>query len=63
MIIIDNFVSEKNIIEEIKMEETWKNFPTYNWWDGWWKNEPSNISKPSVSNLYSKITKSFNKEG
>ncbi len=27
------------------------------------KNEPSNISKPSVSNLYSKITKSFNKEG
>ena len=26
------------------------------------KNEPSNVTKPSISNLYSKITKSVNKE-
>ena len=43
MIVIDNFLKEKKILDILKNESTWKNFPTYNWWDGWWKIEPRNI--------------------
>ena len=56
MIIIDNFISEKNIIEEIKNEETWKNFPTYNWWDGWWVCEPRNIMEKLIELIWKKLS-------
>ena len=61
MIIIDNFLKDKKIIDILKDENTWKNFPTYNWWDGWWKVEPRNIMEHFIKITWSTFSKVENK--
>ena len=55
MIIIDNFLQDKKIFTEIQKEETWKNFPTHNWWDGWWKCKPRNIMETLIEIIWKRI--------
>ena len=43
MLVIDNYIKDKKILEAFQDENTWKNMPSLNWWDGWWKTEPRNI--------------------
>ena len=56
MIVIDNFLTDKKTIEMLKNESTWKNFPRYNWWDGWWKIEPRNIMESLIENIWKKFS-------
>ena len=55
MIIIDNFLQDKKILIEIQKEETWSNFPTYNWWDGWWKCKPRNIMEILIEMIWKRL--------
>ena len=55
MIIIDNFLQDKKILIEILKEETWSNFPTYNWWDGWWKCKPRNIMEILIEMIWKRL--------
>ncbi len=57
MIVIDNFLKENKVIEILKNENTWKNFPTYNWWDGWWKIEPRNIMEHLIKIIWSTFSR------
>ena len=40
MVIFDDFVKDKKTTLILKNKNTWNDFPSYNWWDGWWKVEP-----------------------
>ena len=56
MIIIDNYLQDKKILEEVQKEETWINFPTYNWWDGWWKCKPRNLMERLIEIIWSRLS-------
>ena len=56
MILIDNYLQDKKILEEIQKEENWINFPTYNWWDGWWVCEPRNIMEKLIELIWKKLS-------
>ena len=43
MVIFDDFIKDKKVISILKDKNTWNDFPSYNWWDGWWKVQPRNI--------------------
>ena len=55
MIIIDNYIQDKKILDVIKNDETWKHFPTYNWWDGWWKCEPRNVIENLIKLIWKQL--------
>ena len=56
MIIIDNFLNDKTFLDELSKEETWNNFPTYNWWDGWWKSKPKNIMEKLIEMIWKRLS-------
>ena len=56
MIIIDNYLQDKKILEEIQKDETWINFPTYNWWDGWWKCKPRNVMEILIELIWKRLS-------
>ena len=43
MIVVDNYIKDKKLIDELKSEKFWSSVSKLNWWDGWWKNEPRNV--------------------
>ena len=55
MILIDNFLQDKKILNEIQKDETWINLPTYNWWDGWWKCKPRNIMETLIEMIWKSL--------
>ena len=40
MLLVDGFIKNRRLLDEIKKEHHWSNIPKYNWWDGWWKIKP-----------------------
>ena len=47
MIVIDNFIKDKELLTRIDKDETFFGpNGNYMWWDGWW-NSPSNTIKKS----------------
>ena len=56
MIILDNYLQDKKILEEIQKDETWLNFPTYNWWDGWWICKPRNIMETLIEIIWKRLS-------
>ena len=56
MIVIDNYLQDKKILEEIQKDETWINFPTYNWWDGWWKCKPRNVMEVLIEIIWKRLS-------
>ena len=54
MLIVDNFIKDKKLLSTLKSDETWMNFPSLNWWDGWWKTEPRNIMELVIQMAWSK---------
>lgn len=55
MIIIDNFLQDKKIFTQIQKEDTWRNFPTHNWWDGWWRCKPRNIMETLIEIIWKRL--------
>tara|TARA_B100000575_G_C22954978_1_gene552120 strand:- start:174 stop:737 length:564 start_codon:yes stop_codon:yes gene_type:complete len=56
LIVLDNFLQDKKILEEIQKDETWKDFPAYNWWDGWWKSKPRNIMEILIEIIWKRLS-------
>jgi|Laugrefbdmm110sn_1035136.scaffolds.fasta_scaffold01148_11 hypothetical protein len=51
MIIIDNFVKDLDFLQKIESsEEFWQ--PGYQWYDGWWSVQPSNIREFLIQQLW-----------
>ena len=43
MLVIDNFIKDKNYLKILRNKKTWEGFLKFNWWDGWWVCKPRNI--------------------
>ena len=56
MVIIDNYIQDKKLFEEIQNENSWTDFPTYNWWDGWWKCKPRNVMEILIEFIWKKLS-------
>tara|TARA_Y100000590_G_C15390462_1_gene889856 strand:+ start:154 stop:777 length:624 start_codon:yes stop_codon:yes gene_type:complete len=52
MLLVDGFIKNQKIIDEIKKEHHWSNIPKYNWWDGWWKVKPRNIWEQTIEIIW-----------
>ena len=55
MVIFDDFIKEKKVISILKDKNTWNDFPSYNWWEGWWKVEPRNIMEELIKRVWSQF--------
>ena len=54
MLIVDDLIKDKKMISVLKSDETWINFPSLNWWDGWWKTKPRNIMELLIEIIWKK---------
>ena len=56
MLVIDNFIKDKNYLKILRDEKTWDGFPKYNWWDGWWICKPRNIMEKVIEIIWKKFS-------
>ena len=61
MIVIDNYIKDKNFLNNLKSDMLWSNLEKSNWWDGWWNNEPNNICEDFIKIVWNQFTKLENK--
>ena len=61
MIVVDNFIKDKILLDELKNDNFWSNMPQLNWWDGWWKIEPRNICENFIKIVWKQFTNVENK--
>ena len=54
MLILDNLIKDQNLRNTFKADDTWENFPSLNWWDGWWKTKPRNIMEVVIEMIWKK---------
>lgn len=55
MLVIDNFIKDKNYLKILRDEKTWEGFPKFNWWDGWWVCKPRNTLEKVIENIWKKF--------
>ena len=55
MLLIDGFIKNKKLLNEIKKEHHWSNIPKYNWWGGWWVVKPRNIWETTIEIIWKKF--------
>ena len=55
MLLVDGFIKNQRLIDEIKKEHHWSNIPKYNWWDGWWVVKPRNIWETTIEIIWKKF--------
>ncbi len=61
MLVIDNFVKDKNLHSALQSKEFWESLGKLNWWDGWWNSEPRNICEDFIQNVWKQFTNLENK--
>tara|TARA_A100001011_G_C14168919_1_gene781572 strand:- start:132 stop:677 length:546 start_codon:yes stop_codon:yes gene_type:complete len=61
MIVVDNFIKDKILLDELKNEKFWSSMAQLNWWDGWWKIEPRNICENFIKIVWKQFTNVENK--
>jgi hypothetical protein len=58
MIIIDDFVQDKELLTAIREDlnketpEFWGNYGDYSWYEGWWEREPQNLRERLIKYIY-----------
>ena len=58
MIVIDNFVKDKVLLEKIrtslhdKDSDFWGSYGNYSWYEGWWKKEPQNLREELIKYIW-----------
>ena len=57
MLLIDGFIKNQKLINELKRDQHWANIPTFNWWDGWWKVKPRNIWETTIEIIWKSLIK------
>ena len=61
MIVVDNYIKDKILIDELKNEKFWSSLDQLNWWDGWWKIEPRNSCENFIKIVWKQFTNIENK--
>ena len=56
MLVIDNYVKDKSLLDELKSDKFWASIGRLNWWDGWWINEPKNICEHFIKITWKQFT-------
>ena len=57
MLLIDGFIKNQKLLDELKKDLHWANIPTFNWWDGWWKVKPRNIWETTIEIIWKNLIK------
>jgi hypothetical protein len=52
MIIIDNFIKDKEFLNEIRNDKTLFDTKGYHWWDGWWNSPADTIKKRLIQYIW-----------
>lgn len=57
MIIIDNFIQDESLLQEIRDElnnggDFWGSYGEYKWYDGWWDKEPETLRERLISYIW-----------
>ena len=52
MLLIDGFIKNQKLLNELKKDYHWLNTPAYNWWDGWWSVKPRNIWETTIEIIW-----------
>ena len=61
MIVVDNYIKDKNLQEALKSNEFWQSVGRLNWWDGWWITEPKNICEQFIKIVWTQFSNLENK--
>ena len=61
MIVVDNYIKDKNLQEALKSNEFWQSVGRLNWWDGWWKTDPKNICEQFIKIVWTQFSNLENK--
>ena len=57
MLLVDGFIKNQELLNELKKDQHWANIPTFNWWDGWWKVKPRNIWETTIEIIWKSLIK------
>ena len=57
MLLVDGFIKNQKLLDELKKDGHWANIPTFNWWDGWWKVKPRNIWETTIEIIWKSLIK------
>ena len=57
MLLVDGFIKNQKLLDELKKEHHWGNIPTFNWWDGWWKAKPRNVWETTIEIIWKSLIK------
>ena len=57
MLLVDGFIKNQKLLDELKKDHHWGNIPTFNWWDGWWKVKPRNIWETTIEIIWKSLIK------
>ena len=52
MLLVDGFIKNQKLLNELKKDHHWLNTPAYNWWDGWWSVKPRNIWETTIEIIW-----------
>jgi len=56
MIVIDDFIKDKNLLEEIQNDSTFfSDVGYYYWWDGWWSSQAQSTRQKVVQYLWQNV--------
>ena len=56
MIVIDDFIKDENLLEEIQNDPTFfSDVGCYYWWDGWWSSQAQSTRQKVVQYLWENI--------
>ena len=57
MLVVDGFIKNQKILNELKKDHHWSNMPAYSWWDGWWTIKPRNIWETAIELIWKQLLK------
>ena len=52
MIVIDNFIKDQQLLDDLKNDTTFFNTKGYMWWDGWWNSPANTIKKRLIQYIW-----------
>jgi hypothetical protein len=54
MILVDDHIKNQKFFKKLQKESIWQKFPKYNWWNGWWNSNASNIIEEFIEYSWKK---------
>ena len=61
MLVVDNYIRDSKILDELRSDKFWSSVGRLNWWDGWWNVEPRNVCENFIKIVWKQFTNLENK--